>query len=182
MTKSLLILALGALALAAAAQAKGPSAAAITGPGLDEPLLVTGLGDESGLVGQTGFFAATFGQSPDPMLPSRPTGDLGPRYTIRYTVPGPNNTNSIIRQDVYPYADDGPVLYMKPGQPFFETERTHGGWFQAAPQLKQMLVGYGLSTAETTSTSRKGSIAGIAAGAFVVGTAGLVLVRRRFRH
>src|SRR5207244_11839795 len=36
----------------------------------------------------TGFFPAAVGQSPDPMLPDRPAGSLGPRYTIVWTVPG----------------------------------------------------------------------------------------------
>jgi hypothetical protein len=179
--KTLLLIAV-VLALPVAAQAKGPSAASISGPGLSDPLLVTGLGDESGLVGQMGFFPATFGQSPDPMLASRPAGDLGPRYTVRYTVPGPNNTNSVVRQDLYPYAEGGPVLYMKPGQPFFETQRTRGGWFRANADLTRTLVRLGLPKAEPTAgTSRKGSIAGIAAGAFAAGMAGLVLVRRRRR-
>jgi hypothetical protein len=181
MTRSLLILALAALLLPALAVAKGPSAASISGPGLSEPLLVTGLGDESGLVGQTGFFAATFGQSPDPMSKTRPKGDLGPRYTIRYTVPGPTNTNAVIRQDVYPYAEGGPVLYMKPGQPFFETERTHGGWYRANASLKRTLVGLGLPTSTPADKSRTVSTAGLAAGAFAAVAAGLVLVRRRLR-
>jgi hypothetical protein len=33
---------------------------------------------------------------------------------------------------------------MKPGQRFFGTERTRGGWFQATPQLKATLVAAGL--------------------------------------
>jgi hypothetical protein len=180
--KNILLITAVFLALPSAALAKGPSAAAITGPGLDEPLLVTGLGDESSLVGQMGFFPATFGQTPDPMLPSRPKGDLGPRYAVRYTVPGPTNTNSVVRQDLYPYAEGGPVLYMKPGQPFFETQRTRGGWFRASADLTKTLVRLGLPTAVSAGeSSRKGSIAGIAAGAFAAGMAGLVLVRRRRR-
>lgn len=179
--KTIVLLTAVFLALPAAALAKGPSAASISGPGLSEPLLVTGLGDESGLVGQTGFFPATFGQSPDPMSSARPKGHLGPRYTIRYTVPGPNNTNAVIRQDVYPYAKGGPVLYTKPGQPFFETERTHGGWYRAGADLKQTLLRLGLPAATPAGTSRTGSIAGLAAGALAAAAAGLVLVRRRFR-
>jgi MYXO-CTERM domain-containing protein len=179
--KTLLFVAV-VLALPAAAQAKGPSAASITGPGLFSPITVDAVGHESGFIGQTGFFPATFGQTPDPMLAARPKGDLGPRYTITYTVPGPNNTNSVVRQGLYPYAEGGPVLYTKPGQRFFDGQRTHGGWFRATPDLTRTLVRLGLPKAvPAAESSHKESIAGIAAGAFAAGVAGLVLVRRR-RH
>ena len=66
------------------------------------------------------------------MLPGRPGGDLGPRYTVdvqgadRRTRPPPT-----ITQDLYPYADGGPVAYMRPGQPVFGSSTTAGGWFRA---------------------------------------------------
>lgn len=165
-----------------AAQAKGPSAATITGPGLFSPITVDAVDGEAGFIGETGFFPATFGQTPDPMLPARPRGDLGPRYTITYKVPGPYNTNSVVRQDLYPYAEGGPVLYTKPGQRFFDGQRTHGGWFRANADLTQTLVRLGLPKAVPAGkSSRNGGIAGIAAGAFAAGMAGLVLVRRRRR-
>ena len=84
-------------ALPAAALAKGPSEAVVTGPGTDDDgIVIAGLGDESGLTGQSGFFPATFGQSPDPMLASAPEGDLGPKYRIVYTVPGPSGSDDTI--------------------------------------------------------------------------------------
>ena len=39
------------------------------------------------LTEQTGIFPAVFGQTPDPMQKERPKGDLGPKYTITWTVP-----------------------------------------------------------------------------------------------
>ena len=45
-----------------------------------------------------------FGQTPDPTLGSGPKGTLGPRYTVVYVVPGPNNILSRVTQFVYPYA------------------------------------------------------------------------------
>jgi hypothetical protein len=51
---------------------------------------------------------------------------------------------SRVVQLVYPYAKAGAVTYMKPGQPFWNTERAHGGWFRASARLKRMLVRAGL--------------------------------------
>src|SRR5215210_6834403 len=115
--------------LAPAALAKGPSQATITGPG--KTISYKGSGEESGsplgnLTLYAGFFPAAFGQSPNPMLTSRPTGKLGAKFTIRYLVPGPNNDSFRITQDLYPYAKGGAVTYMKPGQAIFDM-RTHGG-------------------------------------------------------
>lgn len=159
MKRVFLILSIAALALPATALAKGPSGASIGGPGGGGGITFTGDGESArtglgNLTEQAGFFPAVFGQEPNPMLESRPKGELGPKYTITYTVPGPNNELDKLRQDVYPYAKSGPVTYMEPGQKFFGTERTRGGWFQADGQLKQTLVSAGLpSTAADASSA-----------------------------
>ena len=151
--KRLLLTAAVALALPAAALAKGPSEAVVTGPGLDDNgLAIAGLGDDSDLTGLSGFFPATFGQSPDPMLASPPKGTLGPKYTIRYTVPGPSGSDATIRQDVYPYAEPSPVTYTRPGQPFFDTEKTRGGWYVSTPGLRDVLVRAGLPAESPVTT------------------------------
>ncbi len=147
------------LALAAAAAAKGPSEAKITGPGLSSPLVLKGDGEGPGsLLGnftqEAGFFPAMFGQSPDPMLQLRPAASLGPRYTVTYTVPGPDNVNDTIRQDLYPYAQGSPVTYVKPGQLFFGRERTHGGWYRGSSTLKTLLVSEGLPAQAPAVTPR----------------------------
>jgi hypothetical protein len=90
-----------------------------------------------------GFFPQMFGQTPDPTSATRPAGSLGPRYKVVYVVPGPNSIVSRIVQWVYPYAKNGPVTYVRPGQPFWESDRTHGGWFRATG-LKRVLVRMGL--------------------------------------
>jgi hypothetical protein len=134
----------------AAALAKGASEAEITGPGLDEPITLAGEGQPGGeqLMGiaeALGFFPAVFSQTPDPMLDTRPAGALGPKYRITYVMPGPNNELDELVQDVYPYAEPNPVSYMKPGQRFWTTERTRGGWFVAATSFaKDELVAAGL--------------------------------------
>jgi hypothetical protein len=145
-----LVVTVALFALAGAAQAKGPSKASVEGPGLKGAIVFRGYGDDSGsslgqLTEGAGFFQAAFGQTPSPMLPGRPKGSLGPKYTIVYTVPAGNGHSDVIRQDLYPYAKDGPVTYMPPGQTIFDA-RTPGGWFASPTGLKTQLVAAGLPT------------------------------------
>jgi hypothetical protein len=141
-----------ALALVAPAAAKGPSEATISGPGLEgggihltsgggDPQAGTPLGNLTEL---GGYFPATFGQAPDPMLAQPPEGELGPKYLVVYTVPAPGGKASTVRQDLYPYATPSPLTYTKPGQSFFGGQKTRGGWFTAPPELKATLVHAGL--------------------------------------
>ena len=99
-----------------------------------------------------GFFPQVFTQIPDPVVWKRPSGDLGPRYRIQYTVPGPNNGAATLVQDVYPYAKPAPVTYMAAGLHFWGGNRTHGGWFLADPRLKAVLVHAGLPSSPRTSS------------------------------
>jgi hypothetical protein len=151
----------GALVLAASAQAKGPVAATIDGPGTGGGISIGGNGEPGSgaplgnLSDQAGLFAAAFGQTPDPMLARSPSATLGPRYRITYRLPGPDGGESTIHQYVYPYAAGGPVTYTAPGQPFFGTERTRGGWFRAGPALNDTLVEVGLPTRSGGQPSAK---------------------------
>jgi hypothetical protein len=144
------------LALAGSAAAKGPSQAKITGPGLGSGLLINGVGegdtstDLGLLVADGGFFPQVFGQSPSPMLKAQPQ-QLGPRYTVTYTVPGP--TDSTLEQELYPYAAAAPVSYMRPGQKFWDTQSTLGGWYRGTAQLKAMLVHAGLPASPSAERS-----------------------------
>jgi hypothetical protein len=138
-----------ALALPALAVAKGPSSASISGPGLERSLALRGDGETPGnplgsLATASGFFAQMFGQTPDPTLKVRPSGTLGPRYVAAYVVPGPNNVQSRVVQQVYPYAKPTPLTYLRPGQTFWDGQKAHGGWYRAAPGLKKLLVRMGL--------------------------------------
>lgn len=122
------------ITLATPALAKGPSQARITGPGLARAIVVSGAGEpgQQGmlavLAGQTGLFTVLFGadasvtsQPPTPLRPQPPKASLGPRYTITYTVPGeyplPGKQFGQIRQDLYPRAAGGPVIFTPPRQP-----------------------------------------------------------------
>jgi hypothetical protein len=184
--KRLLFILFAAVLFAPAALAKGPSEATITGPGLGKPISFKGMDDASRLTEYSGVFPAVFGQSPDPMLKGRPAGKLGPRYTIRYVVPGGNSQTFRLSQDLYPYAQAGAVTYMKPGQPIFDA-RTIGGWYPAGVALKELLVRAGLpKSAPRIASSSSGTnlalVAGIGIpGALALAGAALLVARRRSR-
>ena len=177
--------ALTALVSTASAMAKGPSSASLTGPGLDRAVPVKGQGEMGtgtplgSLVELGGFFPQMFVQTPDSTTRTRPTGDLGPGYRVVYRVPGPNGTSTVV-QNVYPYAKT-PATYMTPGQRFWSSSRTHGGWFISGPALKATLVAAGLP--ESPPVSDSGSFPWGWTGAGVVVVAVVVfmifIVRRR---
>jgi len=177
------------LALPEASLAKGASEATIVGPGLDNPISLAGEDQPAGeqlmqLAETAGFFPAVFVRSPDPMLDERPASDLGPKYTITYVMPGPNNEVDHLVQDVYPYAEPDPVTYVAPGQPFFGTERTRGGWFVATSLLKDNLVAAGLPRTPPGDGDGPGfpwMLAGVLSAlvvAVVVGALSAVRIRR----
>lgn len=175
-----------ALLLPAVAPAKEPSSASISGPGFEKTLRAPDREHFSGtplaaLTQESGFFPSAVGQSPNPMLPSRPTGSLGPRYTITWVVPGPpGNTVHRVRQDLYPYAPGGAVTYTKPGQPIFDMT-TIGGWYRGIT-LKETLVDLGLPARapKASSGTNYALLAGIGIpGALVAAGAAYALRRRR---
>jgi hypothetical protein len=194
MKRVFLILSIAALALPAAGLGKGPSEAVLNGPGGGDGgggITFGGDGESGGtplgnLADQAGFFPAVFARQPDPMLDARPKGDLGPKHTITYTVPGPNNETWKIQQDVYPYATPSPVTYMEPGQTVFQIPGgTRGGWFQADSRLKQTLVSAGLPARPVASSSDGNSLSTSLFGVFAVAlflvAATAVFLRRRAR-
>jgi hypothetical protein len=189
--------ALTALCVASAALAKGASQATIRGPGLSKAIVLksdTGgdptYGSKLGmLANETGFFPAVFNQQPDPMTRERPKGTLGPKYRIEWVMPGPNNETSTIRQDVYPYSTPYPLGYTKPGQLFWGTRRTHGGWFGAPHELRSTLVSAGLPKTPPPPGPSDGSgwlrwvaiTITIGAGLSLLAALSLIAVRRRPR-
>src|SRR5262249_16556829 len=137
------------LALATPALAKGPSQARITGPGVAPPIVVSGNGEpgQPGILGtltmQTRLFSVMFGPNAPvpPQLRAPPTASLGPRYTIIYTVYGeftrPGERFGQIRQDLYPRAAGGPLIYTPPSQPGGPLPVF--GWFRATRHLPHTL-------------------------------------------
>jgi hypothetical protein len=138
-----------ALVVCSTALAKGATQATIKGPGLKKGGLVlrsdSGGDPSSGsrlgeLATAAGFFPSVFETAPDPMLRTRPKGDLGPKYTVDYVMPGPNGTTSTIRQDLYPYAKPYALSYTKPGQRFWDRgQTTVGGWFLTTSAVRTVL-------------------------------------------
>jgi hypothetical protein len=181
---SIVAVALAALVVPAVAAAKEPSQASISGPGFSKTLKMRDVEHFSGsklaeLTEESGFFPSAVGQSPNPMLPGRPSGKLGPRYTIVWTVPF--DTTTRVRQDLYPYARGGAVTYTKPGQPIFDMT-TVGGWYRN-PLLKGTLVGLGLPKQAPAASDSGGTsyalIFGLVAAGAVVAAGGIVLWRRQ---
>jgi hypothetical protein len=193
MTRALVLLVsiFGVCVLAPSALAKGASEASISGPGLGAPIKLAGEGQAGGeqlmqIAEAAGFFPAVFSQTPDPMLDQRPEGTLGPKYTVEYTMPGPNNELDTLIQDIYPYASPSPVSYVEPDQPFWTTEHTRGGWFVAPTALKDLLVDGGLPESAPTSDSSPSdspwTVLGpvlVLVGIALLGALAVVLTRRR---
>jgi hypothetical protein len=144
-----------AITLATPALAKGPSQARITGPGLAHAIVVSGNGEpgQPGMLGtlalQTRLFSVMFGpNAPEPpqLRTPPPKASLGPRYTIIYTVPGefplPGKQFGQIRQDLYPRAVAGPVIYTPSRQPGGPVP--FSGWFRGSRHLSSTLAKLGI--------------------------------------
>jgi hypothetical protein len=151
---TLLALAFLLAAVPTAAQAKGATAASISGGGPGGlpggPIDLKGDGepgsgtDLSDLAEATGMWSLLFedGQPANLDAPV-PAAMRGPRYTITWTFPNGAGTNDKVRQLVWPYAASGPVTYLAPGQRVMET-RTEGGWYRASDNLRLSLIHLGL--------------------------------------
>ena len=152
------------MTLATPAFAKGPSQVSITGPGLARPVVVSGDGEPgqqgrlASLALQTGLFTVMFGAgasiggaAPARLHTPPPQASLGPRYTLVYTVPGvtprPGQQFGRVRQDLYPRAAGGPLIYTPPGQQGFGGPLTVSGWLRGRPQLTRTLAQAGVPPA-----------------------------------
>jgi hypothetical protein len=177
------------LLLPGMAAAKGPSAASISGPGLDHAISIQGYGEGADssplgiLVEQGGFFAQAFEQTPSSTSRRRPSTRLGPRYVVTYTVPGGSGGDSTLHQDLYPYTTNGPASYMAPNQTFWETQKTPGGWFRGGVQLRQMLIKAGLPARAPSQREAHAGRLGVAleggAGVAAAAAAFALFYRRR---
>ena len=201
------------LAVPAAALAKGASAATIDGPGIGGggPITLRGQGEPGSgtklaeLSDQAGLFAAMFAdEGRGEILMERPSGDLGPRYTITYDIPADQRTMRVV-QDLYPYAAGGPVTFARPGQRLWSNQTITGGWFRGPATLLPMLISLGLPSkaprgaspsapppapapaaapaapAATTSAGTAWWLVATAAGGLAVAFAALALLTRRRR-
>jgi hypothetical protein len=151
---AVLVLAILLAAVPAAVQAKGATAATISGGGPGGlpggPITIEGDGepgsgsDLANLADAAGVWALLFEDGPGGELASAPaTADRGPRYTITWTFPNGAGTEDKVRQSVWPYAAGGPLTFMASGQRVLDGT-TKGGWFKATDTLRQTLVTLGL--------------------------------------
>lgn len=177
------------LALAGPAQAKGIQSATITGPGLDEPIAFSPPdGDGGDLAALTAVWEAMPGQPQTPALMDQaPTGQLGPRYRITWRLmTGPDDVTAI-RQDLYPYAEGGPLVHTPAGQLIFG-ESTSGGWRDAPVALRDRLRALGVpEPGDVTVPSAGGpqwpAVFTVAAAVVALaGVGGAVAVRRARRR
>jgi hypothetical protein len=140
--------ALGALVLLlvpSTSYAKGPGHATISGPGLATPIELGSASQFStksmDLANESGVWALARGAPPNTRVSeARPPGDLGPRYDATFDM----GTEGF-RQQLYPFADGGPVSYAAPGQVVFE-QPWKGGWYKAGAELRRFLVAVGVPT------------------------------------
>jgi hypothetical protein len=150
--RAALVAALGAIAILAtapAALAKGPVRAVIRGPGLSSPITVPHGEDLGALDDQSGLSAGLWrwGCRDQYSCVRRPTGDLGPAYTVTYTLVV---THDRIVQYVYPYSSGGATAYVPAGQRFFGGQSSVGAWVRASPQLVLLLNDLGVPPLPTT--------------------------------
>jgi hypothetical protein len=150
---AMLVLALLLAAVPTAAQAKGASAATISGGGPGGlpggPIELKGDGepgsgtDLANLAEAAGVFALLWEDGSGTRLASAPAGDRGPRYTITWVFPNGAGGEDKVLQSVWPYAAGGPITHMRAGQPVLDAA-TMGGWFRAADSLRLDLIALGL--------------------------------------
>jgi hypothetical protein len=132
--------------------AKGPSQAILEGPGISSPIAVRDPGaptigpELAALVTDSGLFTGLACRTCDDRLRHRPTGELGLRYTVTYTMG--SGSNEVV-QYVFPYAAPDPVTYVPAGQRFYRGS-TVGGWFIARPRLHRLLIDLGVPAEEAS--------------------------------
>lgn len=152
---AMLVLALLLAAVPTAAQAKGASAATISGGGPGGlprgPIDLKGDGEPgsgtnlSNLAEAAGVFALLWEDGQPGALDSAPLSPAqrGARYTITWTFPNGDGGEDQVRQSVWPYAAGGPLTFMATGQKVLDGA-TMGGWYRAGDNLRQLLVTLGL--------------------------------------
>jgi hypothetical protein len=137
------------VAFGAPAEAKGVSRLTITGVGLERTIVVGGDGSLalSRILGASEFFVAMDGggagadhvalrSAADPQ-----ESDLGPRLRLTWSVEW-YHTQYVV-QDLYLYADGGPVLYTPAGQALFD-QTTTGAWHRGSPRLVDVIQAVGV--------------------------------------
>jgi hypothetical protein len=164
---AMLVLAFVAALVPTAAQAKGASAANISGGGPGGlpggPIDLKGDGEPgsgtalANLAEAAGVFSLLFEDGPGGAVANPPPGARGPRYTITWTFPNGAGGADKVRQSVWPYAAGGPLTFMASGQPVLDGT-TRGGWYRAGDDLRQTLIALGLPHRQPLATPAAGAV------------------------
>ena len=75
-------------------------------------------------------------------------------YTVPGVTPRPGQQFGQVRQDLYPRAADGPVIYTPSGQHGFRESLTVAGWLRGKPQLTRTLALVGVPPAGTQAAQQ----------------------------
>lgn len=125
--------------------------AVLEGPGLDLPLEVSR--EEFGIVRSESSptavaLARLFGNKSQ--VP--PPGSLGPDFELSYHLNvglAPDVAQKAIRLTLYPYAENGPVMFVPPGLTVTDVEEIESGWEAFPPALVQNLQSAGMPSEST---------------------------------
>jgi len=126
------------------ANAKGVTRVRISGPDLARSITLSAEGADR-VAQAAALYSAFFDAGPPPPDPRLPSEDLGKRYTATYTFATPEartDPQATLRQELYPFADGGPVAYTPPGQTLFDAT-SRGVWHRDA-RLAPILIAAGL--------------------------------------
>jgi hypothetical protein len=108
----------------------GPYGEAMTAPDADSKAFSAFVMGAGLIPNDTGYFGL------------EPTGALGPRYvvTVRLTMP----EAASVTQDLYPFAEGGPVFFNRPGQTALGSERFLPSWWYPPAGVLSVLTARGL--------------------------------------
>jgi hypothetical protein len=132
--------------------AKGPDQATITGPGMDEPIVVSGYGEPGSgsdlgeLADGSGLFLVMFEPTDRRVVSEAPDGALGLKFELTFRVPDGTDTAPTVRQELYPHAAGGPVTFTEAGQAIYGM-RTSGGWYRTPASFSRLLERIGVPAA-----------------------------------
>jgi hypothetical protein len=133
-----------------AAFAKGPESATLSGPGIEGP---TALNQNDPLLGQLMELSGIW-SGPGLREPIEPTGGLGPAYTLIWINSGPPEASieeRSIRQILYPYAENGPLINTPAQVGLVGWGGEVLGWYEAPKGLIDTLVALGVPVPPPTS-------------------------------
>jgi hypothetical protein len=128
---------LAPLTLVAPAEAKGPQAIVISGPGIESTRITyANARDAYSTILDHAF---PWPGTHIPALQGKPPLDeLGPMYVVTYRMPPSHAPTGKVQQSIYPFADGGPVTFTPPGQQMLGM-RVNGGWHQESSVLTEAM-------------------------------------------